>query len=225
MNFTELKARLRKSVKNPDLTELPDADAGEYVNSGYRDVTGRYPFHQTRKRCTFNTIIGEEKYQMPDDIAAILRLKIVDTGKKLWKAGDRLIADRLTDGFRSDPQKYVRYRNYVELAPTPSRVQTIEIYYRAIQALLSDANPNPVLPLEWHDGIWMRGRWYYWMDKGDTAQKASADADYKLWLSDKAGEIDEESVDIDSGVELPELTRGYRPASLRWDDGYFDYRN
>lgn len=225
MNFTELKARLRSSVKNPDLLELTDAAAGEYINSGYRDVCGRYPFHQTRKRCTFDTIIGEEKYQMPDDLAAILRLKILDTGRKLWKAGDRLIADRLTDGFRADPKRYVRYRNYVELAPTPSRVQTIEIYYRAMSGLLDGTNLNPVLPIEWHDGIWMRARWYYWIDKGDTAQKASADADYKLWLSDKASEIDEESVDIDSGVELPELTRGWKPSTLRFDDGYFDYRD
>lgn len=225
MNFGELKDRLRQSVKNPDLNELSDVAAGSYINSGYKDVSGRYSFHQARKRCTFDTIVGEEKYQMPGDLAAILRLKILDTGKKIWKAGDRLIADRLTDGFRADPRYYVRYRNYVELAPTPYRVQTVEIYYKALTEKMETNAELPILPDDWHDGIWMRARWYYWVDKGDMAQKASADADYKLWLSDKPSEIDEESVDIDSGVVLPELTRGWNPSSLRYDDGTFDYRN
>lgn len=225
MNFGELQARLRKSVKNPDTTELTPADNKSYINSGYGDVSARYPFHQTRKRCTFDTIIGEEKYQLPPDVAALLRLKNTTTGRKIWKTGDRHIADRLTDNYRQSPTRYVRYRNYVELTPTPHAVETVEVYYRAIQSVMTDDAELPSLPSDWHDGIWMRARWYYFVDKGDLAQKASADADYKLWLSDKPGEIDEESVDIDSGVEMPELTRGFSHRGGPFDDGYFDFRD
>src|SRR5688572_5671461 len=105
MNFGEAKARLRKAVKNPDLTELSDADCGAYVISGYVDLASRYPYHQTRKRCTFDTVVGEEKYQLPTDLTALYRVKNITTGRKIWKSGDRLIADRLTDGFRSTPTR------------------------------------------------------------------------------------------------------------------------
>lgn len=225
MNFTELKARLRKALQNPALEELTDDDCGLYVNDGYRDLSGRYPFHQSRKRCTFDTVIGEERYQLPPDIAAVLRLSNLTIGYKLRKAGDRLIADRLVDGFRTWPKSYVRYRNYVELAPTPSAIHTIEIFYKAIQHELSAGTDAPVLPEDWHNGIVLRGRWYYYLDRGDLSQQSASDAAYKLWLSDKPGEIEEESVDIDSGVELPELSRHFWPRSSRFDDGYFDFRD
>lgn len=225
MNFGELKARLRVATKNPSVTELSDAAAGAYINSGYTDLASRYPYHQTRKRCTFDTEVGEEKYQLPTDLTALYRVKNMTHGYKVWKSGDRLVADRLTDGFRSRPLKYVRYRNYIEFAPTPNAVETIEIWYNAVPAILVADADVLVLPVTWHDGVWMRAKWYYMIDRGDLAQKASADADYKLWLSDKPSEIDEETRDMDSGVEMPELTRGFSHRGGPFDDGYFDFRD
>ena len=229
MDFAALKARLRLTVKQPDTTDLTDVDAGGYINSGYVDLCGRYPYHQTRKRCEFNTTSGEEKYQLPLDCSAVLRLKNMTLGYKLWKAGDRLVADRLSEHANellSMPRRYVRYRNYVELVPTPDGVYTIEVFYLAVPVLLDAAIDTPILPISWHDGIWMRAKWYYYMDRGDIAQQTNALNQYKVWLLDKPSEIDEESRDIDSGVELPELTRNYSPSlSRRFDDGYFDYRD
>lgn len=225
MNFAELKARLRTSIKNPDEQDVPDEILGSYINSGYLDLAARYDYHQTRKRCIFTTIAGEAKYQLPGDVASVLRLRDNTHGRKIWKKGDRAVASQRIPKWRWWPSEYVRYRNYVELIPTPNETgYVIEVYYVAIPAVLAADTDIPVLPLTWHDGVYMRARWYYFVDKGDTAQATAAQNNYSIWLSDKPNEIEVESVDIDSGVEMPTLS-GRSNWSGRFDDGTFDFRD
>jgi hypothetical protein len=227
MNFAELRSKLRTSIKKPDENDVPETDLGDYINEGYRDLAGRYQYHQTRKRCTFVTVLGESRYQLPPDIASVLRLGDLTHGRKLKKAGDRKIAERMVPIRQFWPRYYIRYRNYVELAPTPDADgYVIEIFYIAIPALLQLDADTPVLPETWHRGIVLRARWHYFVDKGDSAQATEALNMFSVWVSDKPSEIEEESVDIDSAVEVPELSTplyGHRPS--RFDDGLFDYRD
>jgi len=226
MNFSDLRAALRRSIKNPDENDAPEIDLGDYINEGYRDLAGRYQYHQTRKRCTFVTVAGQAKYSLPPDLASVLRLRDNTHGRKLRKAGDRLIADQRVPKFEFWPFFYVRYRHYVELVPTPNEDgYIIEVYYIAIPALLSLDTDVPVLPETWHRGIVLRARWHYFMDRGDSAQATEALNLFSVWVSDKPSEIEEESVDIDSAVEVPDMSQPlYSNRSLRWDDGLFDYR-
>ena len=227
MNFLELRSALRTSVKNPDQADFPEFNAGVYINEGYRDLSGRYAYHQTRHRCTFVTVAHEAKYQLPPDLASVLRLRDVTHGRKLTKAGDRMVAGQYVPILEHWPKYYVRYRNYVQLLPTPSESgYVIEVFYIAIPRLLALDTDVPVLPDTWHRGIVMRGKWYYFLDKGDSAQATEAMNSYSIWLSDKPSEIEEESVDLDSAVETPELAIPlYHTRSTRWDDGMWDFRD
>jgi hypothetical protein len=226
VNFLELRAALRTSVKNPDEADAPEDVLGQYINEGYRDLAGRYAYHQTRKRCTFLTVAGVAKYQLPPDLASVLRLRDNTHGRKLIKGGDRAVATQYVPIFQHWPRQYIRYRHYVELIPTPDADNyVIEVYYIAIPALLSADSDVPVLPDPWHRGIVLRARWYYFLDRGDSAQQTAALNSYTVWVSDKPSEIEEESVDIDSGVEVPELSKPlYGNSSTRYDDGLFDFR-
>jgi hypothetical protein len=226
MNFGELKSRLRRSVKNPSQDDVSDEELGEYINYGYKDLAGRYAYHQTRKICTFSTVAGESKYQLPPDCASVLRLRDNTHGKKLRKSGDRGLSSRGVPEVNFWPSSYVRYRNYVNLRPVPDGIYVIEIYYIAIPQLLVNDTDLPVLPDTWDVGVWLRAIWYYHMTNGDTAQATTALTNYTVWLSDKPSEIEEESVDIDSSVEVPELAsyRSVAPSS-RFDDGLFDFRD
>lgn len=227
MNLVELRASLRRSIKNPGEQDVPEADLRDYINEGYRDLAGRYQYHQTRKRCTFVTVAHQAKYQLPPDLASVLRLRDNTHGRKLKKAGDRLIADQHVPKFEHWPHKYVRYRNYVELVPVPDADgYVIEVWYIAIPQLLSLDTDVPVLPETWHRGIVLRARWHYFVDRGDSAQATEALNLFTVWVSDKPSEIEEESVDIDSAVEVPELTQPlYGRHSTRFDDGLFDFRD
>ena len=225
MNFRQLKDRLRLALKNPDTIDDPDIDLGGYVNSGYTDLAGRFAYHQTRKRTSFTTEAGYHRYELPCDLTALLRVMDVVAGQKLIKMGDRYLASRRNE-LQYPPSRYIRYRNYIELIPTPNDAREIELFYIAVPCMLETDEDIPVLPVTWHDGIVLRAKWYYWMDKGDQAQTAFAFNNFNVWVADKPNEIEEESVDIDSGVEMPTLSRGYGRGwhSSRFDDGGFDYR-
>lgn len=226
MNFAALKARLRRSVKNPGEEDVPDTDLGENINEGYRDLASRYAYHQTRKRCTFVTVVGQDRYQLPPDLASVLHLRDNTHGKKIWKGGDRTATVKSIYEVRWWPKKYVRYRNYVQLLPTPDGEYVIEVYYIAIPALLTLAEDVPVLPETWHIGIMMRAKWYYFIDRGDSAQATEALNNYTIWLSDKPSEIEEESVDIDSSVEVPTSANPRTGASPSgFDDGTWDFKD
>lgn len=227
MNFVELQAALRRSVKRPDENDVPQEDLGAYINEGYRDLAGRYAYHQTRNRCTFLTVSGQAKYMLPPDLASVLRLRDNTHGRKIWKAGDRKIADQRVPKFEFWPRFYTRYRNYVELVPTPNQDgYVIEVFYIAIPQLLVLDTDTPVLPETWHRGIVLRARWHYFLDKGDSAQTTEALNLFSVWVSDKPSEIEEESVDIDTAVEVPELQMPlYGQRSSRFDDGLFDFRD
>ena len=227
MNFADLRAALRRSVKRPDEGDVPEEDLGAYINEGYRDLAGRYQYHQTRNRCTFLTVAHQAKYMLPPDLASVLRLRDNTHGRKIWKAGDRKIADQRVPKLEFWPRFYIRYRNYVELVPTPDQDNyVIEVFYIAIPQLLSLDTDIPVLPDTWHKGIILRARWHYFIDKGDSAQATEALNLFSVWVSDKPSEIEEESVDIDNAVEVPELqTPLYGQRTSRFDDGLFDYRD
>jgi hypothetical protein len=228
MNFGELKARLRVSVKNPSEEDKPESLMGEYINDGYRDVFSRYPFHQARRICTFQTVPGEAKYQLPRDVSAVLSVSnrsVPGRRGKLFKSDDDHVIDRPWTGFNACPKQYVRYRNYLHLLPTPDQVYTIAVYFKQIAVLLQLDTDVPALPADWHIGIVWRARWYYFVEAGDSQQATIADNNFKLWVLDKPTEIEEETVDQDQGIGRPELQTRLLGGGLPRDGDFFEDGN
>ena len=145
-------------------------------------------------------------------------------GYKLDKAGDRAVATQHRPLRFSRPRKYIRYRNYVELVPTPDGEYLMEVFFNVNAKPLVDDQDEPVLPPSWHEGIYLRAKWWFYTDSGDLAQATHALNSYTLWLSDKPSEIEEETVDFDSPAEV--LVRGDHLGfrSREFDDGGFDFR-
>lgn len=123
------------------------------------------------------------------------------------------------------PRYYVRYRNYLRLIPVPDGEYVIAVYYKAIPRLLAADSDIPVLPEDWHVGIVLRAKWYYFNDSGDLQQFTAADNAFKLWAMDKPTEIEEETADMDSAVERPELRHVAVGRHMRFDNGRFDYED
>lgn len=226
MDFGTLKTTLRKEVGNPTVGEVSDAEMGEFVNYAYRDVSGRYKHHDMRKRCTFVTTAGIDKYELPPEASVLLGVRDATTGRSLTKQGNRFVASRRVPEYNTRPRAYVRYRHYIQLVPAPDGPYTVELYFTASAGALAGDTNVPVVPEEWHIGIVKLAKWYLYDRKGDAPKAQQAYNTFKLWLSDMPDTIDEEAAAIDSGVELPELAHHrFGWGTSRFDDGYFDYRD
>lgn len=206
MNLGEMRPRLRRQIGNPTTTEVSDADLTALLNQATEDITSRYRFHKARKLCTFPTVADQDKYDLPSDLLVLMRVADTTNFRKISKAGDRQ-ASSVTSLTSGRPMQYVRYQNYLQLIPPPDGIYGIEIFYQYTPVSMSGDSDSPSIPNTWHAGVVAYAKYLYYTDVGDGPKQALAMEAFKIWISDKPTEIDEETVDIDSGVEIPTLSQ------------------
>jgi hypothetical protein len=207
MNLLEMQNRLRSRIGSPTQIDVPDTMLRTELNSAYLDIVDRYRFHRARKRCLFSTVIGQARYDLPTDVLVVMRVRDNTNQVKLEKWGDRQLSSR-SDDATGHPLRYVRYRDWIELYPVPDGVYQMEVFYKFMHTDLVEATNVPQIPPSWHEGIVVLAKYNYYANVATDAPKAGmAYEAWKLWVADKPTEIDEESVDIDSGVEILPLSK------------------
>lgn len=206
MELSDMVAVLRRRIGNPSTTDVTDTILKEHINSAYVEIADNFRFHKTRKLCTFTTVASTRRYGLPTDCDVVLKVRDNTNSVRIEKSDSRRFAeltDTTTEGF---PTQYARFRDWIELQPTPDGAYEIQLYYRVATTLLSADTDEPALPASWHEGILRLARWYYYTEEGDEPKANSAYNSYTVWASKKTNEVDEEKVDFDSGVSLPELS-------------------
>lgn len=213
MDLTTMRTRLRARIGNPDITDVPDVDLTRILNSAYGDIADRFRFHKVRKLCTFPTVTSQREYGMPADLLEIMKVRDLTNGRQIKKADyidAASNAEKADSIIEQQPLHYIRYRNFINLYPTPDGVYVIELFYKAgVVDLVADAD-TPILPAPWHEGIIKLARHYFYDEKGDIPKSQYALSIYNSWLSTKPNEVDEEKKDLDKGVRIPSLETGRR---------------
>jgi hypothetical protein len=205
--FLELRNKLRVRIGNPSTTDVPDATLSEALNDAYRDVATKYPHHKARKLCEFSTVAETADYGLPTNCGAVLRVWDMTNDKRLNKGGPlSMNSDETPES--GQPERFVRFRNFLKLDPPPDDVYTIRVYYRENITDLSLDGDEPVTPTTWDTGILILARWYYYDAMGDLPKAGYALNAYRTWISDRSTEIEEEMSAYAGGVELPELSSG-----------------
>ena len=211
--LSELRDDLRTKLGSPNIADVPEIALTRIINEAYREIGTKFPFHETRCISSMSTVIGQQRYNLPTDAAVVRKVWNATTGRALRKSGISTIAGLrgTANGgpYAGSATRYIRAGRYIELVPTPNAVETIYIYYHTHVASLVEDTDRPVLPESWHPGIIQLARYKWWDERGDMAKATYAYQAYKLWLSDKPSEIDQEKVDMDEAVQLPELAHGY----------------
>lgn len=205
MNLSEMRTRLRRQIGNPTTTDVPDAQLTEHVNDAYREIVAKFRFHKTRKVCTFDTTADTRRYGLPEDAKWVMRVRD-DTNKRFIEKTDDHRLSRIDDlTTTGKPELYARYRDWIELQPTPDGVYTISVYYESDITELSADSDEPVMSEAWHRGLVNLAKYYYYDDQGDDAKALSARNKYEAWLTSQPSEVDEEQRFNDHGVQIPSL--------------------
>lgn len=218
MNIIDLRSRMRTGIGNPTTTAISDATLDIWINAAYKDIVEKNKFHKAKKLCRFDTIAGQDKYSLPTDCAAIIKVRDRTNEKRILKQ-DLDATFEITEVDREDaPVRYTHIRDWIQFSPTPDSVYNVEVYYRvSAVATLSDSNTSPIIPESWHEGIVMLARHKYFDDKGDLGRAIYTLNLFKDWLRDKPSEIVDESRDDEFGVRIPSLERGLS-RRIPWDE-------
>lgn len=221
MNLLEIRTSLRSRVGNPSTTDVPDATLDDIANRAYVQITDRYKFFKNRKLCYFTTVAGQQKYELPTSSLVVLSVADLTNKIELDMKDDTWGNNNQWDGTTTGrPTDYVRYRGWMQLYPVPNGSYNIQVYYKySVDKLVIDGD-TPVIPLEWHEGIVLLGRYIYWDDKGDIPKAQYAMNAYKeMWLADKPDEMDDELMATNKlGVIVPTKS----PSTRRLDFDHAD---
>lgn len=215
MDLVSIRTWLRKTIGNPSVGDVPDADLTERINEAHKEIAMRYKLYTARKLCTFSTTAAEPRYALPADCYAVLRLRDNTNKLRLKRVGDNAYSRRTSD-IVGKPIEYTRHRGWVALMPPPDDVYVMEIYYTALPDDMSADGAVPVIPEAWHKGMARLARALHFDDVGDFPKAAAAMSSYNRWLETMPTEIEQELEHTDGGIEIPTLSESVDPG-LDWD--------
>lgn len=219
MNLGTMRTRLRNMVGNPSTAEVADSDLNTLINDSLLEVQDRFTLNEGKRVIQFTTVSGTEKYSVPPDCMAVLSVTDVTNKNKLTKRGDRWASTHFFTQ-NAKPTDYVRYVDWIQLYPTPDGAYTFQLYYKNTHTVLINDADTPTIPTAWHKGILHYARYMYYDElKIDFKFAEYYMGVFNRWIATKPSEVGEESVDIDTGVELPTLSLSTR---TRYDFDHSD---
>lgn len=206
LTLSQMRELLRRLVGNPSSTDVPDSELNEYLNMSYKDIVAKYRFHRARTICYINTVSGTARYFLPREVGVLKRVWNHDLGYKITRADiDAIIPVASEEVFEEgQPTTYTRIGRTITLRPVPNGVWQIDIYYKRMAASLTADDDVPFIPSTWHIGIVYYAESFYWKFRQDHAKQQLAFNDWKVWVSDKPTEMDEEMRSSSVGTQLPQ---------------------
>lgn len=149
-----------------------------FLNQSYWNLVDRFHFREKEVTATFDTVIGEARYEMPEPFDALRSLSITDPDSLKRRTIDKVsefthenVYDGDTDR-RGAPSIYVRENCFARLYPVPDAAYTITIkYWTTLDDLDED---NPALPQAWHEIIYFGALWRAFIDQNDWPRANNA---------------------------------------------------
>jgi len=222
VTFSEIRDLLRNLIGSPNTTNVPDATLNPIVNRSYKHIATRFRFQRTRPRRTFSTVYGQVAYSLAADETMIFDVWNKTTNRPLKRVDSpQLYVVDGTTQYPNDydePRLYYREGTTIQLYKPPDAVYVIEYRAKITPADLSANGDTPILPDSWHEGIAYLARWYYFDQIIDYPKAQYAMNTWKLWLSDKNNEYDEETQAFEESVDVFPSTELNRRNLIGGDD-------
>lgn len=209
MTLAELRIKLRRSIGNPDTSQVSDALLTEIINAAYEEMCDEFQFRSTRPLREFSTIADVDKYELDSRETMILRLWDQTEGqeRRLKRFDMREFAEAGGQSAdRGAPVGYIRVQNYLQIVPMPDAAYDLAYYAKMLPEPLAADDDVPDVPIAWHIGIWRNARYHYWDDAGDIAKAQYSYNNYRLWAQRKTDEwADELANEMEDGGPIPAL--------------------
>lgn len=212
MNLAEIEIMIRARVNNPTETDQPKSVLYECANLAYHDLCDRFHFREVRGRLRFETNTTNNIYALPASWYEIIRARYADSddrGGRLEKAGPNVTFDIDSGAVAGRPTHYALWGHEIQLYPPPDAVYAIELFAKFQPPKLVSPGDVPMLPVSWHYGIVLLGRWYYWDGAGvmNAAAAQTALTSFGVWAAARPQPTLKELDDVEQAVEVPTLGR------------------
>jgi hypothetical protein len=208
MSLKTMRDKLRELVGNPSTVDYSDDWMDARINEAYLDICLKYRFKATRTSGTFSTAAGVSKYALPEDCYAVLSVYDVTNNTPIKKYGYKLLDEQESAAVNEKPLYYATFRDYIQLLPPPDDIYTIRLRWKVNVAKLTGDGALMVIPASWEDIVTFYARFFAYEMQQQFEKSKYALNIFNLLVAQVPDQQSEESVDFDTGVELPHLTNG-----------------
>lgn len=151
-----LGQRTDLTVGGTDFTRI-----NKYINYAYRDLCSSLQLEELIASLSFNTVAAQPLYKLPNAVRDTRMVSLVDpvtypvTGGLPLNKRDLAWYRRQILFSDVGPTDYFKYNTLLVLWPTPTAVNALSVEFRIRPDDLVGATDSPILPTEWHEGIFL----------------------------------------------------------------------
>lgn len=181
LTLADLSAELSKMLGRRDDVDTPRLEM--YVNLGYVDLVTSIETGETDGSFVLDLVGDQPLYLLPDQVAAILSVAIIDPDEPI-DYGGRLLESMDRNTYRmhrimvGKAHHYFRHGNMLVAYPTPEFEGEAVVDFRIRPDFLTAANHSPMLGVEWHEGVLLAARWKMFAALLEPGMAIAAQNDY-----------------------------------------------
>lgn len=150
MNLAQLQEKIGDWLQ-VNTERLPNTVRTDLLNMAQRELLEGNALHFGEATGSFDTVVGQEGYALPDDF--ILPGRLLYVGANRVREIDFVSRDQFLNGYfgatgTGFPRHFTTFEGEWKIGPLPDAVYTVTFDYRAHLADLSDANPSNAFTTE-----------------------------------------------------------------------------
>lgn len=179
LDLAQMRKLVRKGLGGLSIEDLPNPDVDLYLNMSLWELESKFPFKEKECRSDAATVMGENEYQLPTTMDAIISVSVMVDGERRklkrmsFDTHDEIYNE--IEGKYGVPTHYKRRNNTLVLWPTPNAVYPVSlVFWKSVRSLLEGDTIEPNLPRNWHEivveGAIVRG--HFFQEDYDEAAKA-----------------------------------------------------
>lgn len=160
--LASIRAELIEALgQRTELVVAGNARVNKYVNYAYRDLCSSLQLEELVASLAFNTVAAQPLYKLPNAVRDTRMVSIVDPVTYAVSGGfplnKRDVAWYRRQILFSDvgPTDYFKYNTLLVVWPTPTAVNALSVEFRIRPDDLVNDVDSPILPTEWHEGIFL----------------------------------------------------------------------
>lgn len=157
-----IRAELVEALgQRTDLIQTSNVRVNKYINYAYRDLCSSLSLEELIASLAFNTVNLQPLYQLPTAVRDTRLVSLVDPVTYPVSGGIAL-TKRDVSWYRRQllfndvgPTDFFKYNDLLVIWPTPTGVNQLVMEFRVRPDDLVLDNDSPILPTEWHEGIFL----------------------------------------------------------------------
>lgn len=179
-----------------------DVDSGRllfWLNLGYIDLCSMLRLDELQGSLLLNIVQGQWLYTLPSCVGTTIGASVADPTNYRLYGGRPLDKIDLEEWRRrldctGEIEAYFRHGDLLVVWPTPATAKPLALDFMVRPTFLKEEEDSPILPIEWHEGVYLDGVVKAYNGLEEPENELAADASFTKFVAKRQDKLQEEDV-------------------------------